>query len=107
VRACADSLISEGQPFDAVINNAGVAHPPFGHTADGFETQFGTNHLGHFVPTNRIAPLISSGGRLVVVASAAHRFSDIDLDDLNYEHTPNDPFRSFGRILGGATYVSG
>lgn len=97
VRACADRIVADGRPLDVVINNAGVAHPPFGRTIDGFETQFGTNHLGHFVLTNRIAHLIPPGGRLVVVASAAHRFSDIDLADLNYEHTPYDPFTSYGR----------
>lgn len=91
VRACADALILDGRKFDVLINNV------FGRTADGFETQFGTNHLGHFVLTNRIAPWISPGGRLVIVASAAHRFSDIDLDDLNYDHTPYDPFVSYGR----------
>jgi NAD(P)-dependent dehydrogenase (short-subunit alcohol dehydrogenase family) len=59
VRACADKLLKKGEPFDVVIANAGVMATPFGHTADGFETQFGTNHLGHFVFVNRIAPLIS------------------------------------------------
>jgi len=49
VRACADRLLKKGEPFDVVIANAGVMATPFGHTADGFETQFGTNHLGHFV----------------------------------------------------------
>ena len=56
VRACADALLKKGEPFDVVIANAGVMATPFGHTADGFETQFGTNHLGHFVLVNRIAP---------------------------------------------------
>jgi NAD(P)-dependent dehydrogenase (short-subunit alcohol dehydrogenase family) len=97
VRASADALVADGRSFDVIINNAGVAHPPFGRTADGFETQFGTNHLGHFVFTNRIASLIAPGGRVVIVASAAHRFADIDLEDLNYEHTPYDPFTSYGR----------
>src|SRR6202522_4390576 len=53
VRACADSLVDRGDPFDLVVANAGVMATPFGHTADGFETQFGTNHLGHFVLINR------------------------------------------------------
>jgi NAD(P)-dependent dehydrogenase (short-subunit alcohol dehydrogenase family) len=61
VRACADGLLAKGEAFDVVIANAGVMATPFGHTADGFETQFGTNHLGHFVLVNRIAPLIQIG----------------------------------------------
>jgi NAD(P)-dependent dehydrogenase (short-subunit alcohol dehydrogenase family) len=97
VRACADALIADGRPFDAVIANAGVMRTPFGHTADGFETQFGTNHLGHFVLVNRIASLIAPGGRLVNVASSGHRYSDVDLDDPNFEHTPYDPMVAYGR----------
>ena len=58
VRACADGLLAKGEPFDVIIANAGVMATPFEHTADGFETQFGTNHLGHFVFVNRIASLI-------------------------------------------------
>jgi len=58
VRACADRLLAQDESFDVVITNAGVMATPFGHTADGFETQFGTNHLGHFVLVNRIASLI-------------------------------------------------
>lgn len=97
VRACADALVADGRRFDLVIANAGVMMTPFGHTADGFETQFGTNHLGHFVFVNRIAGLIAPGGRLVNVASAGHRFSDVDLDDPNFERTPYDPSVAYGR----------
>jgi NAD(P)-dependent dehydrogenase (short-subunit alcohol dehydrogenase family) len=97
VRACADALVAAGKNFDLVIANAGVMATPFGHTADGFETQFGTNHLGHFVLVNRIAGLIAPGGRLVNVASSGHRFSDVDLTDPNFEHTPYDPFIAYGR----------
>ncbi|WP_035349296.1 SDR family NAD(P)-dependent oxidoreductase [Edaphobacter aggregans] len=97
VRACADGLLAKGEPFDVVIANAGVMATPFGHTADGFETQFGTNHLGHFVFVNRIAPLIGSGGRLVDLSSSGHRFANVDLDDPNFERTPYDPFVAYGR----------
>ena len=97
VRACADALNADGRPFDVIIANAGVMVPPFGHTADGFETQFGTNHLGHFVLVNRIAPLLKDGGRLVNLSSAGHRFSDVDLDDPNFEHTPYEPWIGYGR----------
>jgi NAD(P)-dependent dehydrogenase (short-subunit alcohol dehydrogenase family) len=97
VRACADVLVADGRPFDAVIANAGVMRTPFGHTAEGFETQFGTNHLGHFVLVNRIAALIAPGGRLVNVASSGHRYSDVDLDDPNFERVPYDPMIAYGR----------
>jgi NAD(P)-dependent dehydrogenase (short-subunit alcohol dehydrogenase family) len=97
VRECADELLAKGQFFDIVIANAGVMATPFGHTADGFETQFGTNHLGHFVLVNRIAPLLRKGSRLINLSSAGHRFSNVDLDDPNFERTPYEPFVAYGR----------
>src|SRR6202034_2220325 len=97
VRACADELLAHEEPFDVVIANAGVMATPFGHTLDGFETQFGTNHLGHFVLVNRIAPLIPAGGRLINLASAGHRFSNVDLNDPNFQRTAYDPFVAYGR----------
>jgi len=97
VRAAADALIADGRPFDLVIANAGVMATPFGKTADGFETQFGTNHLGHFVFVNRIASLMKPGSRLVNLASAGHRFSDVNLDDPNFETTEYTPFGAYGR----------
>jgi NAD(P)-dependent dehydrogenase (short-subunit alcohol dehydrogenase family) len=65
-----------------LVNNAGVLVPPFGHTKDGFELQFGINHLGHFALTNLLLPHIT--GRVVTVASGAHRSGTIDFDDLNW-----------------------
>src|ERR1700719_773836 len=97
VRACADALVADGRPFDVVIANAGVMRTPFGHTADDFETQFGTNHPGHFVLVNRIASLIVAGGRLVNVSSSGHRYSDVDLAGPNFERTPYDPTVAYGR----------
>jgi NAD(P)-dependent dehydrogenase (short-subunit alcohol dehydrogenase family) len=97
VRACADGLLAKGEPFDVVIANAGVMATLFGHTADGFETQFGTNHLGHFVLVNRIAPLIRAGGRLINLSSSGHRYSNVDLEDPNFERTPYEPFVAYGR----------
>jgi NAD(P)-dependent dehydrogenase (short-subunit alcohol dehydrogenase family) len=97
VRECADRLLTNGQFFDVVIANAGVMATPFGHTADGFETQFGTNHLGHFVLINRIAPLLRKGSRLINLSSAGHRFSNVDLNDPNFERTTYDPFVAYGR----------
>ncbi|HUO93811.1 MAG TPA: SDR family NAD(P)-dependent oxidoreductase [Rhizomicrobium sp.] len=97
VRACADALLKAGKPFDVVICNAGVMACPKGKTADGFETQFGTNHLGHFVLVNRIASLLKHGSRLVNLSSAGHRFSNVDLKDPNFEHTPYTEFGAYGR----------
>jgi len=97
VRACADALNARGETFDVVIANAGVMNCPFGLTADGFETQFGTNHLGHFVLVNRILPLVLDGGRVVILSSSAHDASDIDLDDPGWEKSPYDPFEAYGR----------
>lgn len=96
VRAAADRLLADGRRFDAVIANAGIMATPEGRTADGFELQFGTNHLGHFLFVNRIAPLIVDGGRFVSLSSGAHHFSDIDLGDPNFEHTPYDPWQAYG-----------
>jgi NAD(P)-dependent dehydrogenase (short-subunit alcohol dehydrogenase family) len=97
VRACADKLLSSGRPFDAVIANAGVMATPFGRTADGFETQFGTNHLGHFVLVNRIASLMPPGSRLVVLSSSAHRMANVDFSDPNFEHRAYDPVIAYGQ----------
>jgi NAD(P)-dependent dehydrogenase (short-subunit alcohol dehydrogenase family) len=97
VRACADALLADGRVFDLIIANAGVMATPKGKTADGFETQFGTNHLGHFVLINRIASLLKSGGRVVNLSSAGHRYSDVDLDDPNFHHTTYEPFVAYGR----------
>jgi NAD(P)-dependent dehydrogenase (short-subunit alcohol dehydrogenase family) len=97
VRACADALVADGRPFDIIIANAGVMACPLGRTADGFETQFGTNHLGHFVLVNRIAALLKDGGRLVNLSSAGHRYAVTDLDDPNFDKTPYDPWVAYGR----------
>lgn len=97
VRAAADELLADGRPFDAIIANAGVMATPFGRTADGFETQFGTNHLGHFALVTRIEPLLVDNGRLVVLSSQAHRVSDIDLDDPNFSDQDYDPMVAYAR----------
>lgn len=97
VRSAADELLAKGDLFDVVIANAGVMATPFSLTADGFERQFGTNHLGHFVFVNRIASLIRDGGRLINLASAGHRFSNVNLEDPNFEKTPYEPFVAYGR----------
>jgi NAD(P)-dependent dehydrogenase (short-subunit alcohol dehydrogenase family) len=97
VRRGADELLARGEQFDVVIANAGVMACPQGTTADGFETQFGTNHLGHFVLVNRVLPLIKSPGRIVLLSSAAHRRSDVNLEDPGFATTAYDPWMAYGR----------
>ena len=97
VRRGTDELLARGQQFDVVIANAGVMACPQGTTEDGFETQFGTNHLGHFVFVNRVIPLIKSPGRIVLLSSAAHRRSDVNLEDPGFATTSYDPWMAYGR----------
>jgi NAD(P)-dependent dehydrogenase (short-subunit alcohol dehydrogenase family) len=78
-----------------LINNAGVMAPPLSRTADGFELQLGTNHLGHFALTNLLLGHIA--GRVVTVSSTGHRMGRIDLDDLNWERRPYKAWRAYGQ----------
>jgi len=80
-------------PIDLLINNAGVSGPSLSRTADGFESKFGTNHLGHFALTNLLLEYIT--GRVVTVASQAERFARLDFDDLNWERRPYAPSRAY------------
>jgi len=96
VRKAASDLIARAKPFDVIIANAGVMACPQGKTQDGFETQFGTNHLGHFVFINRLVPLLKSGARVVTLSSAGHQISDVDIEDPNFEHTPYQAFTAYG-----------
>jgi NAD(P)-dependent dehydrogenase (short-subunit alcohol dehydrogenase family) len=96
VRAAADALRACGKPLDLIIANAGVMATPFGRTSEGFETQFGTNHLGHFLLVNQLADLIPPGGRVVCVSSVGHQFGDLDLTDPNFERRPYDPIIAYG-----------
>jgi len=97
VRVAADEVNAKGDKFDLVIANAGVMACPKTFTQDGFETQFGTNHLGHFVFVNRIASLFKPGARLVNLSSAGHRYSDVNLEDPNFERTEYSDFGAYGR----------
>lgn len=97
VRAACDLVLSEATPLDVIIANAGVMATDFGLTDDSFETQFGTNHLGHFVLVNRLAPLLKPGGRFVSLSSNGHRGADVNLDDPNFEHSPYDRWEAYGR----------
>lgn len=78
-------------PVDILANNAGIMIPPLSRTVDGFEAQFGTNHLGHFALTNLLLPRVR--GRVVTVSSTGHRMGSIDFADLNWERRP---YRAMG-----------
>ena len=91
VRAFAGSL----DRLDLLVNNAGVMFVGPGRTADGFETTFGTNHLGHFALTGLLLPLLGPGSRVVTVSSVGHRSGRVDLADLNWESRRYDRFRAY------------
>lgn len=97
-RRAADDVLVSVDRLDLLINNAGVMCTPFGRTADGFETQIGTNHLGHMAWTIPLMDLLTQhgGGRIVNLSSAGHRFGDVDLDDLDFERRPYDPWTGYG-----------
>jgi len=96
-RKAANELLAQARPFDVIIANAGVMACPRGKTEDGFETQFGTNHLGHFVFVNKLVPLLKPGGRIATLSSAGHQISDVNIDDPNFERTEYQPFTAYGR----------
>jgi NAD(P)-dependent dehydrogenase (short-subunit alcohol dehydrogenase family) len=88
VRAAAAQVRSACQGIDLLINNAGVMMPPYGVTADGFELQFGVNHLGHFALTGLLLDRMAGrpGARVVTVSSNNHREGRINFDDLQSQH---------------------
>lgn len=100
IRSLTDKFVADGHDrIDVLIANAGIMACPQGTTADGFELQFGTNHLSHFVLVNRLVPLLlnAEDARVVMLSSAGHGFGDVSLDDSNFEHTPYDPWLAYGR----------
>ena len=99
IRTFAESYLAGHDAVDVLINNAGVMACPFGHTADGFETQFGTNHLGHFLLTALLYPALQAGDgpRVVTLTSAGHSRADVDLDDPNFKRTEYAPWVAYGQ----------
>lgn len=99
VRSAASSIVASYPRIDLLINNAGVMACPFGRTTQGFEMQFGTNHLGHFLLTSLLLPsLIESGNsRVISLSSSGHKFSHIDFDDPNYEHREYEKWVAYGQ----------
>lgn len=98
-RRAAVELLTRVDRLDLLINNAGVMCTPFGHTANGFETQTGTNHLGHMAWTIPLIDLLtrSAPARIINLSSAGHRFGDVDLDDLNWETREYDEWVAYGQ----------
>lgn len=98
INAFADKVIEEYSQIDYLINNAGVMIPPYSKTEDGFELQFGTNHLGHFALTGHLMPLLqnSKGARIVTVSSGAHNWGNLDFDDLQWERRKYKKPASYG-----------
>lgn len=99
VRSFSDAFRTRFDRLDLLINNAGVMWPPLSRTADGFELQFGTNHLGHFALTARLLDRLREtvGARVITVASLSHRFGAIDFDDLQWQSRPYRPNRAYGQ----------
>lgn len=98
VRAAAAEMRASGGPLHGLILNAGVMATPEGRTVDGFETQFGVDHLGHFLLADLLTDLLAAAApsRLVVLTSAGHRMGDLDLDDVNFDRRPYDPLVAYG-----------
>ncbi|KWV91840.1 SDR family NAD(P)-dependent oxidoreductase [Erythrobacter sp. YT30] len=98
VRACGAEARERFEAIDILINNAGVMATPKTHTKDGFENQFGTNHLGHFVLTRELMPLVEAGDdkRIVNLSSRGHHIAPVHLDDPNFENRDYEPFLSYG-----------
>jgi NAD(P)-dependent dehydrogenase (short-subunit alcohol dehydrogenase family) len=98
VRSAAVDISGRFPRVDVLINNAGVMFTPYQQTKDGFELQFGVNHLGHFEMTRSLVPLLENAGsaRVVNLSSDGHKIFDIDLDDPNWERRPYDKFKAYG-----------
>ena len=99
VRAFADEFVRAGAPLYLLINNAGIMATPERRIMDGFESQFGTNHLGHMLLTCRLAPALLKGapGRVVELSSIGHRRAPINFDDPNFQHHPYEKWEAYGQ----------
>ncbi len=98
IHTFAESFKKDYDGIDLLINNAGVMIPPYTKTKDGFELQFGTNHLGHFALTGLLLDLIKNrnNSRIVNVSSKAHNMGNLNFDDLNWEKRRYKPWQAYG-----------
>ena len=99
IRKFAGEFLAKYDRIDLLINNAGVMASPYGETADGFELQFGTNHIGHFLLTNLLMPAIRNGNnqRIVNLSSRGHHRDGVHLDDVNFRNRDYDKWASYGQ----------
>lgn len=99
IRQAAEKANARFDKIDLLINNAGVMACPQGETADGFERQFGTNHIGHFLLTNLLMPLVAKGEaqRIVNLSSRGHHISPVHLDDPNFDRREYEKWQSYGQ----------
>ncbi len=99
IRAFAERFLARHDALQILVNNAGVMACPLARTQDGFELQFGTNHLGHFLMTGLLAPALLKGApaRIVSLSSRGHQQGSVDLDDPCFERRPYDKWESYGQ----------
>jgi NAD(P)-dependent dehydrogenase (short-subunit alcohol dehydrogenase family) len=99
IRSFAERFLTRHPRLDVLIDNAGVMACPFARTSDGFETQFGSNHVGHFLLTCLLAPALLRGApsRIVSVSSRGHHMSPVVFDDIQFEKRPYDKWLSYGQ----------
>jgi NAD(P)-dependent dehydrogenase (short-subunit alcohol dehydrogenase family) len=99
IDAFAQRFIASGRLLHILINNAGIMAAPLRRDARGYESQFSTNHLGHFQLTARLWPALkkAKGARVVVLSSGGHHLTGVDFDDPNYEHREYDRWKAYGQ----------
>jgi len=104
VNAFVKRFLDKKRPLHCLINNAGIMACPKAYTVDGFESQFGTNHMGHFALTIGLLPALKEAykqtgkkSRVINVSSIAHAFSEVNFDDVNFKSRDYDPWVSYGQ----------
>lgn len=99
IRSFAENFLARHNSLDLLINNAGVMACPYMETEDGFEMQFGTNHLGHFLMTNLLVPALLKGApsRVVALSSRGHHMSGVDFEDVGFKNREYNKWISYGQ----------
>jgi NAD(P)-dependent dehydrogenase (short-subunit alcohol dehydrogenase family) len=99
IDAFAERFLASGRPLHLLVNNAGIMAAPLTRDSRGYESQFSTNHLGHFQLTARLWPALAKAGgaRVVSVSSRGHQRARVDLDDPNFDRRPYDPWEAYGQ----------